>query len=161
MTPDFSCTGALNPTLTLRASDFILFLVSYIGGLIAIVAASYRILQLPMSKAQPHQGKLVLLAVVILLGGAVLWFAENAFCPSLRGESTQSPPTALTSRNPELTHASIGLHFHAVFHVTCAAGPYLWILFAAHDRLENCGGDPKLRLVGSLLPVVVAKESGD
>ena len=78
---------------------FILFLVSYIGGLIAIVVASYQILQLPMSKAHPHQGRLVLLAVIILLGGAVLWFAENLFCPSLRG-----------------------LHFHAIFHCTCAAG---------------------------------------
>ena len=118
---------------------FLLFLVGFIGFITIIIGASWRILQLPISQRHPHQRQLVVGSVVALGVGVVAWLLENILCDKgLRG-----------------------LHMHAVFHITCAIGPYLWLTFAAHDRLDNCGVDPILSMeCGGLLPVVKIKRHG-
>lgn len=108
---------------------FFLFLVSYVGGLVAVALLSYRVLQ--EKRCAPHQSKLVLSSVSILLFGGVLWLLENLHCPALRG-----------------------LHLHAIFHVTCAAGPHLWLCFAAFDRLQNVGRKPVLINLAPGVPAV-------
>ena len=91
---------------------FFLFLVSYIGGLVATVYLSVQVLSTP--GCPPGQVSLVKWGVGVMASGGLLWFLENLYCPTLRG-----------------------WHFHAMFHVTCAAGPHLWLCFAAWDRLVH------------------------
>ena len=102
-------TAAFTATYFVTPEYFVLFLVSYIGGLLIIVMLSYQALREP-ANARPEQPWLVRTAVAILIVGGLFWLVENLYCPQLRG-----------------------LHFHVVFHFTCAAGPYCWLCFAACD----------------------------
>jgi len=72
-----------------------------------------------------------------MLFGGVLWLLENLYCPTLRG-----------------------WHFHAIFHVTCAAGPHLWLCFGAWDRLVHAQGRKATTLGSSYGIVVVVDPEG-
>lgn len=105
---------------------FLVFLMSYICGILVTAALSYKVLQEPANYHKPHQKKSLLSCIVIMFLGAAVWFSENLFCPSLR-------------------NFHLNVFCHIFWHCSCAAGPYCWLVFAAFDRLQNSGRSPVMR----------------
>jgi len=118
---------------------FIVFVFCYIASVAMLLYKCIVIYQRKETKSIAK--KFIILSFSIYVGGFfVFWLPERIFCENYQ-----------LQRFP----------FHAIFHVSSSLGPYLWLVFAAFQRLDVLGFRPGIKywMIGGVpfLPYVNPK----
>eukprot|EP01062_Namystynia_karyoxenos_P074304 TRINITY_DN71187_c0_g1_i1.p1 TRINITY_DN71187_c0_g1~~TRINITY_DN71187_c0_g1_i1.p1 ORF type:complete len:276 (+),score=62.94 TRINITY_DN71187_c0_g1_i1:85-912(+) len=119
------------------ANSFGFFISCYAVTIAAVTAASVRHVWRASAECAAGRPILVLALLCYLGGTALLWLPEQLLCGNRLHAQHQSALQDLP------------VPLHSFFHLTSAAGPYLWLTWAAYSRLHAVGRRPSIASGGA------------